>query len=137
MKSLTATAAALFLFAATGIAAAQDSTDSGGSGADTTGGASATSNDNPGSGNNNCTDYKAGSGFGQISPKCRSDVDAWSMSQTSASASYDGEMSVGASVPDSYTLVDVPGISDHGYVMLNDRRVLVDRGSRKIVHVYE
>ena len=134
MKSFTATAAALFLFAATGIATAQDST--GGSTGSSDGGA-ALSNDNAGSANNNCTAYPASSGFGQISPKCRADVDAWSMSQTSASASYDGEMSVGASVPDSYTLVDVPGISDHGYVMLNDRRVLVDRGSRKIVHVYE
>ena len=45
-------------------------------------------------------------------------------------------MAVGTVLPDSVEIVEVPAYHDYGYVMLNDRRVLVDRGTRTIVHVY-
>lgn len=47
----------------------------------------------------------------------------------------DGEVVLGAGIPDSVTLYDIPGQSDYRYVVVNDLPVLVD-GERRIVHVY-
>jgi Protein of unknown function (DUF1236) len=126
MKMLTASAAALFLFAATGIVSAQDSTSSGS-------GASNNAGDN--SGGNDCTDYKPGTNFTQLAPKCREDMDKWVMGQ-SGSVAYEGDIVVGSALPDTVTIIDVPRYEDYGYVMLNDRRVLVNRKDRTVVHVY-
>lgn len=120
MKIITTTAAALFLFAATGLASAQDSTT-------TTAGEG---------GNNNCTDYKPGTAFGQISPKCRDDMDKWVMGQ-SGSVAYEGEIAEGSVLPNEVVIMDVPRYDDYGYVMLNDRRVLVNRKDRTVVHIYK
>lgn len=122
MKLITTTAAALFLFAATGIVAAQESTTSGGNAGDS-------------AGSNDCTDYKPGTSFDQLSPKCRTDMDNWAMGQ-SGSVAYEGDIAVGTALPDSVTIMDVPRYDDYGYVMLNDRRVLVNRKDRTVVHVY-
>ena len=121
MKSLTAAAAALFLFAATGVATAQEATG-------TNAGDSA---------GNQCTDYKPGTNFTQLSPKCREDLDSWVKGQTSASVAYEGEVAVGTVLPDTVTFVEVPTHTDYGYVMLKDRRVLVDRNNRTVIHIYD
>lgn len=47
----------------------------------------------------------------------------------------DGEVVVGAGLPDSVTLYDVPGQSDYRYVVVNDLPVLVN-DERRIVHIY-
>lgn len=119
MKAITATAAALFLFAATGLATAQESNTAG-----------------EGGGNNECTDFKPGTNFTQMSPKCREELDKWVMGQ-SGSVAYEGDIAVGTVLPDTVVFTDVPAYSDYGYVMLNDRRVLVNRGDRTVVHVYD
>ena len=170
MKSITAAAAALFLFAATGIATAQstdgdnstDGTTNTGNG-NTTGGDNATGGDNTSggdnvgngipstdnnaadetaatssdTGNNNCTDYKPGTNFDQMSPMCREDLDGWAKGQTMASVAYDGDMKVGTVLPDTVQFVEVPTYTDYGYVMLKDRRVLVNRSNRTVVHIYD
>ena len=58
------------------------------------------------------------------------------MGQSGASSRFDGELAVGVMVPVSMTIVDVPAYKNYGYVMLNDRRVLVDRSTRKVIKVY-
>lgn len=47
----------------------------------------------------------------------------------------DGEVVVGAGIPESVTLYEIPGQSDYRYVVVNDQPVLVN-AERRIVHVY-
>ncbi len=45
-------------------------------------------------------------------------------------------LSLGAPVPATVHVVEVPN-SDYGYVVVNKKRVLVDRKSHKVVKIYE
>jgi len=83
-----------------------------------------------------CNDQTATSGYESFSEKCRSQIDAWAQSQAGTSTAFEGDLAVGAVVPETVEIVEVPVYRDYGYVMLNDRRVLVDRGTRKVVRVY-
>ena len=47
----------------------------------------------------------------------------------------DGEVVVGAGIPDSVTLYEIPGQPDYRYVVVNDQPVLVNQ-DRRIVYVY-
>lgn len=48
----------------------------------------------------------------------------------------DGEVVVGAGVPDTVTLYDVPDFPDYKYVTINGQTVLVTPTDRKIVYIY-
>lgn len=48
----------------------------------------------------------------------------------------DGEVVVGAGVPDTVTLYDIPDQPDYKYVTINGQPVLVSPTDRKIVYVY-
>ena len=48
----------------------------------------------------------------------------------------DGEVVVGAGVPDSVTLYEIPDQKDYRYVTINGQPVLVNPTDRKIVYVY-
>ena len=48
----------------------------------------------------------------------------------------DGEVVVGAGVPDTVTLYDVPEFPDYRYVTINGQNVLVNPTDRKIVYIY-
>jgi len=131
MKYLAISAAALILLAAPGAALAQsDTTDGTGT---NTGNTAATGG---GTGDGQCNDQTATSGYASFSSKCRAQIDAWAQSQAGASAAFEGDVAVGVVVPETVEIVEVPVYRNYGYVMLDDRRVLVDRGTRKIVRVY-
>lgn len=49
---------------------------------------------------------------------------------------YDGEIVVGATLPSDMMISAVPNYR-YSYVRINDRPILVDPGSRRIVYVYE
>lgn len=121
MKYLSISAAALFLLAAPGTVLAQS---------DTTGTATAKTNDGQ------CNDQTASSGYKSFSEKCRSEIDAWAQNQTGKSITFEGDLAEGTVIPDSVEIIEVPAYHDYGYVMLNDRRMLVDRGTRKVIRVY-
>jgi len=142
---LTTAAAALFLLAAPATVFAQETggTDNTGGqtqgGGDTTGAGAGTTNSNgnqSGTSDSNCPAMQPGQNIQSFSEKCRAEIDAWANNQTSASVVYEGDVAVGTVLPDTVEIVEVPAYHDYGYVMLNDRRVLVDRGTRTIVHVY-
>lgn len=147
MKYLAISTAALFLLAAPGAVFAQSDTSGTGTGTNT--------NDTAGTGNqggsaepgttgsqaqtgsdSQCNDQTATSGYASFSEKCRSQIDAWAQSQNGASVAFEGDVAVGVVVPETVEIVEVPVYRDYGYVMLDDRRVLVDRGTRKVVRVY-
>ncbi|MCQ0971383.1 DUF1236 domain-containing protein [Paracoccus sp. TK19116] len=48
----------------------------------------------------------------------------------------DGEVVVGAGVPDTVTLYDVPDYPDYRYVTINGQTVLVEPDNRQIVYIY-
>lgn len=48
----------------------------------------------------------------------------------------DGEVVVGAGVPDTVTLYDIPEVADYKYVTINGQPVLVNPNDRKIVYIY-
>ncbi|MFD1797682.1 DUF1236 domain-containing protein [Paracoccus aurantiacus] len=48
----------------------------------------------------------------------------------------DGEVVVGAGVPDNVTLYDIPDQPDYKYVTINGQEVLVNPTDRKIVYIY-
>jgi hypothetical protein len=49
---------------------------------------------------------------------------------------YDGEVVVGATLPGDVVISQVPNYQ-YSYVRINDRPMLVDPQSRRIVYVYE
>jgi uncharacterized protein YraI len=49
---------------------------------------------------------------------------------------YDGEIVVGATLPSDVVISAVPNYR-YSYIRINDRPILVDPGSRRIVYVYE
>ena len=48
----------------------------------------------------------------------------------------DGEVVVGAGIPDSVTLYEIPDQKDFKYVIVNGQPVLVNPADRRIVYVY-
>lgn len=65
-------------------------------------------------------------------------VDAWVVEQqVEPGLTIDGEISVGSPLPDTVTVIEVPDNDRYGYVVVNKRRVLVERDTRKVVKVYE
>ena len=151
MKYLTISAAALFLFAAPATVFAQSDTSGGtgtGTGVNQNGGATTEQNTGgtgeAGSAGNQaatgsdsqCNDQTASAGYDSFSEKCRGQIDAWAKDQAGTSTAFEGDVAVGVVVPESVAIVEVPAYRDYGYVVLNDRRVLVERSTRKVIHVY-
>jgi hypothetical protein len=64
------------------------------------------------------------------------EVDTWIMEQPGPVATYDQDVVVGGVLPDTVEVVEVPKYQKYGYVMLNKKRVLIDRSNRKIIKVY-
>jgi hypothetical protein len=53
------------------------------------------------------------------------------------SVAYDGPVVVGEPLPQSVVVYPVPQYPDYTYAVINDHRVIVDRGSHRIVRVIE
>lgn len=139
MKYLSVSVTALFLIASPLAAMAQNNDSNGGN---NNGGSSGTNSGGDGTGNmgsqkSDCSDVVAGSLYESFSEKCRLQIDKWASEQAAdRNINYEGDITVGTVVPESVEIIEVPAYSSYGYVMLNNKRVLVDRESRKVVRVY-
>ena len=67
-----------------------------------------------------------------ISPQ----IDSWVMTQPDTSVTYDGDIIVGTEIPGTVTFIDVPDQPDIAYVVVNKKRVLVNKKTRKVIKVY-
>jgi hypothetical protein len=134
MKYLAITAAALFLFAAPGAFAQNDNNgnDNGNAGAGGNDATGSTSNQ----GGGDCPSPAAGQSFDRFSAECQTQINIWMDKQTAASVPFEGDVAVGVLVPETVEIIEVPAYRNYGYVMLNDRRVLVDRDTRTVVRVF-
>jgi hypothetical protein len=65
------------------------------------------------------------------------EVDTWVMEQPDTGIAVDGDIVVGTPLPDTVQIIEVPNYDSYGYVVVNKRRVLVDRKSHKVVKIYE
>lgn len=68
-----------------------------------------------------------------ISPQ----VDTWVMTQPDTSVDFDGDIVVGTALPGTVTFIDVPDQPDVAYVVVNKKRVLVNKKTRKVIKVYQ
>ena len=127
MKHLAITAAAVFLLAAPVYAQSDNNNNN----ADNT-------NKNGGQtgGNDMCNDTTPNANYAAFSEKCRAEIDHWAATQTGKGVTFEGDVAVGAVLPETVEIIEVPAYKSYGYVMLNDHRVLVDRTTRKVVRVY-
>jgi len=64
------------------------------------------------------------------------DVDTWVMEQPETSVDVDADVVVGATLPDTVQIVEIPKHDKYGYVVVNKKRVLVDRSTHKVIKVY-
>ena len=84
-----------------------------------------------------CNEIATGNAATAVLPeKCQLELEKWVQSQPGTSSAYEGDIAVGTVLPESVTIVEYPEQKSYGYVMLNDRRVLVERGSRKVIRVW-
>lgn len=64
------------------------------------------------------------------------EVDAWVIEQPEDGITIDGDIVVGGDLPGDVKIIEVPDSDKYGYVVVNKKRVLVDRGTRKVIKVY-
>lgn len=72
----------------------------------------------------------------QLPEKCRAEMDNWAMQQPDTSVDVSGVIVVGAVLPETVTFVEVPAYARYGYVVVNKKRLLVDRDRRMVVKIY-
>jgi hypothetical protein len=65
-------------------------------------------------------------------------VDTWVLEQeVEPGIAIDGDIVIGSPLPGTVVFLDVPDHDDFGYVVVNKKRVLVEKKTRKVVKVYE
>ena len=74
--------------------------------------------------------------FAQYNVTIKPEVDAWVMTQPDTSVDFKGDIIVGTALPDTVTFINVPDNDEFAYVVVNKKRVLVNRKDRTVVKVY-
>lgn len=65
------------------------------------------------------------------------DVRTYVLEQQAPSVVYEGDVIVGEPIPDTVELHSIHGHGDYAYVVLNDRRVIVNPQTRAVIQVLE
>ena len=86
--------------------------------------------------NGDCTDYKPGTNFEQLSPGCQEVMNNWVTTQEGEDAAMDGEVTVGSKIPDSAKVMEVTDYKEYGMARINGKKVLVNLDTRTVVRVY-
>jgi len=64
------------------------------------------------------------------------EVDTWVMEQPDTGVTIEGDVVVGNALPDTVQIIEVPKHKKYGYVVVNKKRVLIDRDTHKVIKVY-
>jgi hypothetical protein len=64
-------------------------------------------------------------------------VRTYVMEQSVPSVAYEGEVIVGSSLPETVEVRTVDGYNDYGYTVVNERRVLIDPQTRRVIQVLD
>ncbi|MDR6666863.1 DUF1236 domain-containing protein [Rhizobium sp. 1399] len=65
------------------------------------------------------------------------EVRTYVMEQSVPSVVYDGDIAVGATLPDTVEIRTVPNVDGYGYTVINERRVIVEPQTHRIIQVLE
>ena len=65
------------------------------------------------------------------------EVRTYVMEQSAPSVVYDGDITVGATLPDTVEIHSVPNADGYGYTVINERRVIVEQQTHRIIQVLE
>ena len=65
------------------------------------------------------------------------EVRTYVFEQKTPSATFEGELAVGTTLPETVEIHTIPDQPDFGYVMVNDKRVLVNPETRTVVEVVQ
>ncbi|AJD42649.1 hypothetical protein RGR602_CH03340 [Rhizobium gallicum bv. gallicum R602sp] len=65
------------------------------------------------------------------------EVRTYVLEQKSPSVKFEGEVAVGTTLPDTVEIHTIPDQPDYGYVVVNEKRVLVNPKTRAVIEVVE
>ena len=65
------------------------------------------------------------------------EVRTYVMEQSVPSVVYDGDIAVGATLPNTVEIHTVPNVDGYGYTVINERRVIVEPRTHRIIQVLE
>ncbi|MBX4869704.1 DUF1236 domain-containing protein [Rhizobium bangladeshense] len=65
------------------------------------------------------------------------EVRTYVMEQNTPSVVYDGEITVGATLPDTIEVHTVPNVDGYAYTVVNERRVIVEPKTHRVIQVLE
>ncbi|EJC78768.1 Protein of unknown function (DUF1236) [Rhizobium leguminosarum bv. trifolii WSM2297] len=65
------------------------------------------------------------------------EVRTYVMEQNTPSVVYDGDIAVGATLPDTVVVHTVPDVDGYGYTVVNERRVIVEPKTHRVIQVLE
>lgn len=65
------------------------------------------------------------------------EVRTYVMEQSVPSVTYDDDIVVGATLPDTVEVHTVPNVDGYAYTVVNDRRVIVEPQTHRIIQVLE
>lgn len=78
----------------------------------------------------------AGTAAGAVATEPEESVTTYVEANPQEPVMLDGEVVIGAGIPEEVTLYDIPETEDYQYVTINGQQVLVNPDDRTIVHVY-
>jgi hypothetical protein len=73
----------------------------------------------------------------EVSVSIEPEVDAWVTTWDGPDVVYEGDVVVGATLPDTVEVVEVPASKKYRIVRINKKRVLVDADTRKVIKIYD
>ena len=53
------------------------------------------------------------------------------------SVAYEGDLAVGQPLPEQVVITPVPDHTTYGYTVVNERRVIVDPNTRRVIQILE
>ncbi|WP_064694781.1 DUF1236 domain-containing protein [Rhizobium aegyptiacum] len=65
------------------------------------------------------------------------DVKTYVLKQETPSVTFEGDVVVGTALPDTVEIHTIPDQPDYGYVVVNQKRVLVNPKTRAVIEVIE
>ncbi|MBB4482026.1 DUF1236 domain-containing protein [Rhizobium etli] len=75
--------------------------------------------------------------FAQTTVVLPGEVRTYVMEQKTPSVVYDGEITVGATLPDTVEIHTVPNVDGYGYTVINERRVIVEPKTHRVIQILE
>ena len=64
------------------------------------------------------------------------EVQTWITQQSGPSVTFQGDIAVGTTLPDTVKVVEVPKFKKYSFVVLNNKKVLIDASTHKVIAVY-